>query len=231
MAKVMVCNKWELPLTDGKTGYFEWIKRPQAGKMALCKEAIISGIKIPINSVTECFGGIGVSTTIIQNLVNPSRHRVYELDEDCYWQLNAAFPNCEVLLGDAIELLKQEEDTELFMLDFEYYTVNHKQWDPLWDAIYTKQPLGVIWLDTAAHYMHLHKKLYGSILDYEIEKTSDYYDGFSRMIHKKYGYSIVKRFSASGVNFLAAVQTDSVGEIPYEAVSGNNGLVFLDDNS
>jgi hypothetical protein len=230
VAKVMVCDKWELPLTEGKTGYFEWIKRPQAGKMALCKEAIIGGIKIPINSVTECFGGIGVSTIIIQNLLKPAYHCVFENDEDCYKQLKSAFENVDVQLGDALELIS-ETQSELYMLDFEYYTVNHTQWTPLWDAIYAKNPMGVIWLDTASHYLHLHKKLYGSILDYEVASSKDYYDGFSRMIHQKYGYSIVKRISASGVNFLAAVQTDLVGEIPHEAISGNKGLVFVDDDS
>jgi hypothetical protein len=223
----MVCDKWGLPLIDGKTGYFQWIHRPQAGKMALCKEAIVSSIKGPVDSVTECFGGIGVSTTIIQNVLKPTVHNVHELDVDCYEQLKYAFEGtCYVKYGNTLDLVAAEPYTELFMLDFEYYTVKHDEWNPLWDLIYNKKPLGVIWLDTASHYLHLHKKLYGAILDYEINNVFDYYDGYSRMIHKKYGYSIVKRFAASGVSFLAAVPTGTVEAIPFEPINGKNGLVF-----
>src|ERR1044072_8681495 len=116
ISSALICDKWDLPilpgnpnkLASGAKGYYEYInERPkETGKNALCIEWLIN--KLPRDlmycSVIENFGGVGVFSTIIENMLQPTWHWIFDIDEDCRAQLENAFKdneNVSIFHGDA----------------------------------------------------------------------------------------------------------------------------------
>lgn len=195
MRNALICNKWPIKLLEGTGGHFKWInKNPRAvGHNALCQEWLFSQAELKGLAVVEPFGGLGIASVIIQNMLQPRFHLVMEIDEDCMRQLRFAmeeFPEVHVYEGDAKNTMLEAE-AELFVLDFASYTIRtYADWKTQWEAIMAQRPRAVTWFDSSANYLHLHRERYSTLFGQQVVNKEDYAYAMSQFMFKNHGYSI-----------------------------------------
>lgn len=185
---INVCGKWPLAIAPGETGFFAHLANAQ--KNAACFEAVIQGLPTGL-LVSEHFGGVGVGSVVIQNVLKPSSHYIWDIDEDCLRQLQATFqtPGIHVAYGDAKETMGAI-DAGIVVLDLPYHTVrHHDEWEPNWTNVFKRRPLAVVWPDAACRRLHLHRHLYSGMLKY-VNDNRAYIWSYSRWLYERYGYSI-----------------------------------------
>ena len=114
---------------DGKAqSYYEYLnERPhETGKNILCTEFLCEGVSKG-GVVVEPFGGCGAFAVALQHLLEPKRHVITEIDEECVTQLEHvmdSYPTMEVYLSDATESIGQVA-ADVYVLDFPFFTYHH----------------------------------------------------------------------------------------------------------
>lgn len=191
----LICEKWNIVLDDqGKSGFFQYMEPNEISRRSAAMEWLLEDLPHAIK-VVEYFGGVGVQSVIIQGLLKPKTHHIFELDEDCIRQLKMLYdgnPFITVALGDAKETMGTIE-ADLVMLDYHNMTAKHlEEWETQLTAVFAKKPRWVELTDIAARYLHLHRPLYSSILGAEVTDIQSYIRGISCYLWRKYGYSISK---------------------------------------
>lgn len=248
----LICGKWKLPILEGEAntlpsgakGYYEYInKRPaETGRNALCIEWLLQGLP-KYTTVLEPFGGVGVFATIVRNMLRPTRHQIYDIDDDCLRQLRNAFTHparrfnrgVTVAHADARYILRKRS-ARIYLLDFPFQTITlYLEWEEEWQAIFAKKPRAVIWMDGAARYMHFHKERYSARFGQVVNSQEDYARAMSRFMYERHGYSITKCAWSIGCFYFLAERTDVLkknGELwePefYRVSSGAEGLKISD---
>lgn len=133
-----------------------------------------------------------MGSVVIQNVLKPVSHLIYDIDEDCVRQLKATFdgqPGIWTGYGDAKELMGHVQ-ASIVVLDHPYHTVRtHDEWAEQWDLVFRNNPLAVIWPDAACRRLHLHRHLYEPMLKY-VSSNRAYIWSYSRWLYERYGYSI-----------------------------------------
>lgn len=199
MRKALICDKWELALLDyGTGGHFKWLNRPRyiraLGHNALCQEWLFQQAPLRGVSVAEPFGGLGIASVIIENMLEPTTHLVTEIDDDCVKQLNYAlsmYPNIRVDKGDAKQVLLFPLDADLYVLDFASFTINqYADWREQFKNILSRRPVAVTWYDSSASHLHLHKQRYSAIFGLSVSCREDYARAMSQFMWTEHGYSI-----------------------------------------
>jgi hypothetical protein len=165
----------------------------------------------PYSSI-EYFAGVGIMTTIIQNMFNISKCIVAERDLECYNQLrlnNWKAPTTSVH-KDAKDFLVEENDFDLKFLDFPNSSILHlnKVWkDGFYKAFSTKPKL-VMWTDTSVTYpMSIHgakySKQFGGL---PVTSKEEYVDSMSKWVYNTFGYSISRAaFRARNAVYFVAI--------------------------
>lgn len=239
MKKALVCEKWELPIYDGRSGFFSHTNIGELSRRAICfewlMESVAGGIYLPQKeeSVAEFFGGIGLQTVIIQNILKPDMHWVSDYDKDCYEQLVMNFsgkPGVYVHKADAKDVMKSI-DANIIILDFPNMTAKHyKDWEEPLGVLFSKRPSIVEITDVGNRYLHLHRNLYSDILDYRVDTIEDYILGISRYLLKRFGYQVFQAAYKSGTSYMLA-SAKPVEDINFLRVGPNpHGFRYLDDN-
>lgn len=226
----LLCEKWEIPLKEGEEGFFAHTNISELSRRAICFEWLLTGVPEG-KTITEYFGGIGLQSVIIQNVIKPAIHVINEINEECVSQLEMVFkdtPGVSVGLRDAKEVLALN-NTDIAILDFPDMTGKHyEEWHLQLQDLFDTKPRLVEITDVGNRYLHLHKNLYSSILGQEIETIEDYIRAISGYFYQKYGYSVIKAAYKSGTSymFLAPVEP---GEIDFLHVTSNkDGFRYLE---
>lgn len=185
---ILVCGQWPLPLRPGTGGFYEYLQTASS-KNASCFLELVKDLPSGL-SVSEHFGGCGLFSTIIQQVLHPRTHTIYDLDSDCVAQLESVFGSvASVAQGDAKETMGAR--AQLVVLDFAYATIrNHDEWP--WARVTAAEPGYIIWSDTACRRIGLHRAAYSKIFGTPIHTHEDYVNAYSQWMWKRYGYSIVK---------------------------------------
>lgn len=212
--KALICGKWELPfyvpvaseedLPMEKRSYLHFIatRLNLISAKALCIEWLLENIPTGEYRCVEFFGGVGITTTILRNLVRDiTSHTIYDLDSRCVEQLTKAFPDCEVKQGDAFEVALREKG-DFFSLETPFFTANkldeHRK---LFDALLGSKPKYMSLVDASPPKFPLHKKLYGKALECDIVTPEDYLKGLSNWFYTTYGYSLIRVACRQGAYF------------------------------
>lgn len=184
MSTVQICDKWELPLLDGSGGHYQYLDSASK-KNASCFLELVTGLQA--DSVVEYFGGVGIFSTIIQQVLAPSRHLVFELDGDCVTQLRT-IPGLVVSQGDAHETMGSVNG-ELVICDFPLCTLRTITEWPL-DRIAARHPRYIVVSDTSLRRLGLHRELYTKLSGEPVVTPADYVKVYSKFMWEHYGYSV-----------------------------------------
>jgi len=184
---IMVCGKWPLTLDEGNTGFFQHLHNAQ--KNAQCFERALQGLPTG-RTVVEHYGGVGVGSTVIQHVLRPKSHVIYEIDDQCIEQLRRHIPRATVRYGNANTLMG-EIRADILVLDHPYHTVrSHESLGRQWNAVFAQKPLAVVWPDGSARRFHLHRGLYDVALGCAVTTEREYLEAYSELLWKRWGYAI-----------------------------------------
>jgi hypothetical protein len=185
--QTLVCGRWPLTLSEGKGGHFSYL-HTASSKNAACFLHLVAGLPTGM-SIVEYFGGVGQFATIIQNVLRPSGHWIFDLDDDCVAQLKT-LDGPIVTQGDA-HVTMGVVPADLVVLDFPVYTVRvHDSW-PM-DRVFSDWPRYVIHSDTALRRIGLHRKLYSDTFKTPIWNQQDYMGAYSQFMWDRHGYSVTR---------------------------------------
>lgn len=187
MTQTLVCGEWPLELQPGTGGHYQYLSTASS-KNASCFAHLVKDLPQGL-SVVEYFGGVGQFSTVIQQLLSPSRHHAFDLDLDCVRQLQT-IPGILAAQGDAKETMGTIP-SDLVVLDFAYATIKHHD-DWPWGKTLIEHPRYVVWSDTAARRIGLHRALYSKIFGTPILGNEDYYRAYSWYLWTRYGYRVTR---------------------------------------
>lgn len=194
MQTMLICEKWKLPLLDGKEGYFKDLKFQYLNRRCLCLEWLFKNVeKYP--SVVDYFGGVGVIETIVTNMLEPVKFDIYDIEQDCINQLRNAFPTANVQYGDARKTMLFPEHYDIALVDHPYLTPTRwPDWDKEFDGIFGMEPK-LVEMAVAVRKLHLNMKIYGRNLNHEVVDVPSYVMGISKKLYARYGYSVIRAAS------------------------------------
>jgi hypothetical protein len=218
---VLVCGEWPLLLKAGAGGYYHYVNKRagEVGRNAHCIRWLLESLDLEIESVVEPFGGVGVFATVIQGVLHPTTHRLYDLDTDCLAQLRAAFEGTSgvtVEEGDA-ERTIGGESADLYLLDFPspFTAMHFDRWAVQWERLIAQNPKAIIWMDGASWGMHWHAARYAQVLGRPVADSEDYARGMSDFLFDRYGYALRAATVSRGCFYFAATPGE-VAEFPVQ---------------
>lgn len=175
-----------MPLLPGAGGHYRYLDTVSS-RNAACFLSLLDGLQI--ESAVEYFGGVGIFSTIIQQVLHPSRHLVFELDADCVAQLRT-IEGLQVAQGDAHETMGSV-DGDLVVLDFPVCTLRTVAEWPL-ERIAALHPRYIVVSDTALRRLGLHRAMYSRLAGADVVTPRDYALAYSQYMFKKIGYSTTR---------------------------------------
>lgn len=251
--KALICGKWELPfnveLKDEssialhKRSYIHYIREHQDLVSAKCRatEWLLAPLQVYKSlSIREYMAGVGIQSSIIQGLLDVSRHVASELDHDCCKQLLSDHWKVpiEVREEDAKHAILRDDDSDysVYFIDFPASSIVQilKVWDTHFTHIFRKNPLAVVWTDTSISYpIKIHGPRYSEIFGVNLQSQHDYIVEYSRWCHKRYGYSILRAAKrGSNALYFLGVRTETPVEPELGTFlldSGQAGFCFMDE--
>jgi hypothetical protein len=187
---VQVCGRFPLVLQPGSGGFYGYL-HTASSKNAACFYQLVKDLPTGM-SVVEHFGGVGMFTTIIQNILKPSSHLAMDLDKDCAMQLRSLLGEEYSSQMDAKEGMGKWK-ADLIVCDFPNYSIKQiDQWP--WDRVFAQNPRYVVWSDVALRRLGLHRAFYSRIFGSDIYSHEDYVHAASREMFRRYGYTIRREF-------------------------------------
>lgn len=197
MQKLLVCDKWEMPLIDGTTGFYHWLNQDrhikELGRHAECFEWVTQEIPKHLSWI-EHYGGVGMCSTIIQKAHEPSSHIVYEIEEDCINQLKYLLgSNGKALFGNSKDTMG-EAYSDVVFLDWPNTARHYEDYKTQWAKVVALQPKYIVWTDAAGKFLHTpsNKNAYGKFFECAINSKEDYVEAFSDLMYQRTGYGIYK---------------------------------------
>jgi hypothetical protein len=209
--KYLVCEKWELNIPDDIVGvpsagvrdlepyYRRMSAKPiDVAKGCWCIEYSINRILERIGSnrvdtVVECFAGVGRASTIIHHMLNPLHHYMYDIDKNCVRALRQlGFGTAEQ--RDFFQGLDITSADIVFIDDD--FTMNKFHTRPGWDVglhrVFGSHPGFVLLTDAVVRMLQCHWELYSKWAKFKVRSVSDYIDHESYTMFDAYGYSITE---------------------------------------
>jgi len=221
--KALLCNKYEfninVPLKDesekkrNDQSYLHFITSRQDLVSAKCiaTEWLLEDIRTNReHSVREYFAGVGLQSTLIQNMINVKEHKVSDIDINCYKQLKED-KRWVATQEDGNKAILQNENFNIKMLDFPHSSIIHLKrgkWSNFL-AVFISNPEIVIWTDTSMTYSI---KIHGSNYAKELNTTtlnsySEYFKAMSKWLYTQVGYSLVKvAYRAKNAAYIKAIK-------------------------
>jgi hypothetical protein len=239
----LVCGKWRLPITTGGPrpasmkahalkGYHQFIsgRSRETGLNALGIEWLC-GMLPTGGTVCEPFGGVGVFATVIQGVLRPSRHIMYDIDATCLDQLKRAFgdrPGTEIRYGDATIMMGQDR-ADAYVIDFPYFTIKqYWSWDPHWSLMTFRKPHGIIWLDGSARYLHVNARTYGADFGRTIEDADTYIQAMNDFMRDRHGYGIAAVAQSHSCFYFLATPNAQGRPVVRRFRDGDDGFRWVD---
>jgi hypothetical protein len=206
MTKARICKKWDLDLNfemkseddlaRNQRSYIHFAVDHSDMVSAKCyaTEWLLTDV-VPEGtySAVEYLAGIGVQSTILQNLFNLSEHVVMERDLECYEHLKNL--GLDAVHADANKSMFTHTDYDVKLADFPSSSVLsvQKKWKGFRN-LFASNPKLVVWTDTATSYpMKIHGARYAQIFNSsELLTREDYVKQYALWIQREFGYSVVK---------------------------------------
>ena len=184
---VRICNRWDLPLLKGEGGHYRYLDTASQ-RNAACFLELCNHMEVPaVRSVVEYFGGVGIFSTIVQQLFHPSQHWAFDIDPDCVAQLQT-IPGLAATAGDAHGTMGTIE-ADLVVCDFAVCTLRTVNEWPL-IQVTTRRPRYIVVSDTALRRLGLHRALYSRLAGVPVVSLEDYVRVYSKYMWELYGYSV-----------------------------------------
>lgn len=248
MKSSKICNEWTLnfhiSVKDEDTAnkhnrsYIHYVAEHMPWVAAKCwaTKWALEGLNLDKDKQYTCieyFAGVGIMTTIIQNMLNISKSIVAERDENCYKQLllNSWKAPTVAYHKDAKDFLLEPDSSDLKFLDFPNSSILqiNKIWSEGFNKAFSTKPKMVMWTDTSVTYpMAIHgakySKEFGGL---PVTSKEEYVDSMSKWLYNKFGYSIIRAaFRAKNAVYLVSIPGKHKTEIKYFPVEGNeNGFI------
>jgi len=215
-----ICSKWdyylspsvkdESNITKHKQSYLHFVKEKQKLVSAKCLATswLLNDLQDEKLSVREYFAGAGISSVIIQNIVDTNNHKVGDLDKDCCEQLKT-LNNMEVVHEDGHKSILNNESYDLKVCDFPHNSIiqiSRGKWSNFL-ALFNSKPKYVVWTDTARTYpLSIHKKRYEKEFNKNgLNNYEDYFEFMSDWLLDYTGYTIQKvAYRGSNANYILA---------------------------
>jgi hypothetical protein len=169
---------------------FLWTHRRRSERSAACMEFLIKDLPKGI-SVVEHFGGAGLIGVVIEKILQPSSHKLFDVDEDCINQLKHTFGDENAAYGDAKEIMGTIY-ADLILMDIPWFNEFHAHEWPNLPKVFELKPQFVEISDTANQRLGIHREILSKRLNYPIVNNEDYITAMSHKFYKKYGYSVRK---------------------------------------
>ena len=246
MTRWKILNKYPFTLRPGQgramesggVSYYDYLnKRPtETGKNVQCIATLIKDLPTGLH-VWEPFGGVGVFAVAIQEILKPGKHTIHEIDDACLDQLTAELDRYGVKpeKRDALEALGSE-DADVFICDFPLFSMGRYLREQRWEAelkrMTDRLPLAIIMTDGSSCRYHLQWKNYRNLANDDTigPDRRSYCDALSRMLHDRYGYSIVQT-AWHGNSFYHRLENREPGHITmtrFPAGTASDGLRRLE---
>jgi hypothetical protein len=219
----------EMP--DGDLSYYEYLngRWKETGKNVMAIAWLLrnfpQGLKI-----IEPFGGCGVFSVAIQEIMKPSYHRIGELDGDCYKQLThvmSRYPSAAVFNDDAHQTLGTIAG-DIYVCDFPFFTlIKHETgyWVEEMKRIVAQRPRAILITDGASCRYHFTAKALSN-RGYPVTPDRESYAYcFDQMMSRTYDYHVTGMVY-HGTCFYIRVEPEprEIEFLKLEAGSGVNGL-------
>ncbi|CAB4162900.1 AdoMet_MTases domain containing protein [uncultured Caudovirales phage] len=250
MQKLLVMNEFEFELLPGQAkkvegaslSYYQYLNdsklRAQTGKNIQCVMWCLQGTPQGLR-LEEPFGGVGVFSVALNNILKPSHHKIIELDEECYLQLKHAlkkYDNVEIIHGDSHEHMAVKP-MDICVADFPYFGVTRYK-DGSWKEELKRtldfNPKKVLITDGCRFMFHMHWKRYKNKYDDNVnENPTSYVYMMSNILYNDFGYSVT-RCAYHGSCFYYMIENVPPGQIEFKYFGsgvGENGLKLISDNS
>ena len=183
-------------MPDGDYSYYQYLNKrwQETGKNVLCQEFLLkeyAGVSV----IQEPFGGCGVFSVALQNILQPKHHFIGELDNDCIAQLHhcmSDYPNTTVRKEDAHKTLGVEP-ADIYVCDFPFFTliqhINGK-WLEEMKRMISHKPKAIIITDGSSCRWHFTARNLIS-RGYKVNNNRESYASvFSEHFEKNYGYKV-----------------------------------------
>ena len=188
---LQVLDRWPLVLRPGAGGHYQYLDTASKHNTA-CFLELVKDLPQGL-TVVEHFGGVGMFSTIIEQVLHPRWHIIGDIDADCAAQLTELFAgddHVSVVQVDAKETMGLVP-AQLAVLDFAYATIKHHgEWP--WARVVEAKPRYIVFADTALRRLGLHRALYSRLFGSPIVTHEDYVHAYSRYLWAHYGYSVVR---------------------------------------
>ena len=93
--------------SDSQLSYLSKRNKNYNKKYSILQTIIDKDIKTN-SKILELFGGVGITTYLLQKYANPIYHKIFEIDEECYKLLKQNFDNCEILKSDSDIFIEED---------------------------------------------------------------------------------------------------------------------------
>lgn len=211
--KARILEKWTMNLPDptpGEPWWLDWaIRSPrEAGRhvqalekatLAVAREAYLSGV--PVESVWESFGGLGVQALMVEEFLSPEKHTVCDYSPSAVLHLAQELPHhVDVEVRDAYQPGASLPPADFYALDFGDLTAHKlkpgQRHRALLDQVVENQPRFFTLTDISCRYLHLHRESYEDLLG---PGTCESYDVYllalCAWVARTYGYVLVEGYS------------------------------------
>ena len=161
-------------------------------------------------SIREYFAGVGIQATLLQNMLNVTKHKVSDIDLECFNQLKED-KRWESLKEDGHKAILDNEYYDIKMLDFPHSSIIHLKrgkWSNFLASFICKPEI-VCWTDTSMTYsIKIHGSNYSKELNISsLNSYSDYFKAMSDWLYGQVGYSIAKvAYRAKNAAYIKAIK-------------------------
>ena len=183
-------------MPDGDYSYYQYLNKrwQETGKNVLCQEFLLQEYK-GVSIIQEPFGGCGVFSVALQNILQPQHHFIGELDDDCMSQLRhcmSDYPNTTVNKEDAHETLGVAP-ADIYVCDFPFFTLiqhSNGKWRKEMERMVAHKPKAIIITDGSSCRWHF---TVPNLIARGYNVTNDresYASVFSDYFEEHYGYRV-----------------------------------------
>jgi len=231
----LICNRWEMEFEDylhnaedfGHVANIPYNHYLFGKKLELVSASTFSAYELlkglpKKKRVVEFFGGVGLQSTIIQELLQPIDHTIIENDGNCIRHLNDNFRGrATILQANAFDYIGALPG-DIFSLDWNSWTVLHQdKLKSVFELLLKYDPLAIIWFDTAKSYFHLNRSKYSKLLGMELSTIRDYSEALFSFFERKYNYGFSKvAYFSKGTHFLLVPNPSKLEHIEIPRSSG-----------
>ena len=243
--KALLCNKYEFEINvslkdesnkkRNEQSYLHFITSRQDLVSAKCiaTEWLLEDVNVDREySIREYFAGVGIQATLLQNMLNVTKHKVSDIDLECFNQLKED-KRWESFKEDGHKAILDNEYFDIKMLDFPHSSIIHLKrgkWSNFLGAFISKPEI-VCWTDTSMTYsIKIHGSNYAKELNASsLNSYSDYFKAMSDWLYGQVGYSIAKvAYRAKNAAYIKAIKgKHNLTEKSFPLDKSNSGFKIL----